>query len=48
MPALEIDDLNNLQVDGLFEVYPTFVETGTFMGETIMKMHSHWHSHQNT
>lgn len=39
MPALEIDDLNNLQVDGLFEVYKTFVETGTFLGETIMKMH---------
>ena len=38
MPALEIDDLNNLQVDGLFEVYPTFVESGTYLGETILKM----------
>jgi hypothetical protein len=38
MPAIEIDDLNHLNVDGLFEVYPTFVETGTFLGETIMKM----------
>ena len=38
MPAIEQDDLNHLNVDGLFEVYPTFVETGTFLGETIMKM----------
>tara|TARA_B110000208_G_scaffold191158_1_gene257148 strand:+ start:3386 stop:3496 length:111 start_codon:yes stop_codon:yes gene_type:complete len=30
MPALDIDDLNNLQVDGLFEQYPYFVETGHF------------------
>uniref|UniRef100_A0A6C0JBQ9 Methyltransferase n=1 Tax=viral metagenome TaxID=1070528 RepID=A0A6C0JBQ9_9ZZZZ len=38
MPALEIDDLNKIQIDGLFEVVPTFVETGTFLGETIAKM----------
>jgi hypothetical protein len=38
MPALEIDDLNKLNVDGLFEQYPYFVETGTFLGETIFKM----------
>ena len=38
MPALDIDDLNNLQVDGLFEQYPYFVETGTFLGESIFMM----------
>lgn len=38
MPGLEINDLNNIQVDTLFELYPTFVETGTYLGETIMKM----------
>ena len=32
MPGLEIDDLNCLQVDRLFELYPTFVETGTYLG----------------
>jgi len=38
MPPLEIKDLNNLQVDCLFKLYPTFVETGTHLGETIMRM----------
>ena len=38
MPTLEIDDLNKIQIDGLFKVCPTFVETGTFLGETIFKM----------
>ena len=38
MPALEIDDLNKIQTTELFHSYPTFVETGTFQCETIVKM----------
>ncbi len=38
MPGLDIDDLNNLKVDGLFEQYPYFVETGTFLGQSIFMM----------
>ena len=38
MPVVELDDLNNLNEPDLFEVYPTFVETGTYLGETIIKM----------
>ena len=38
MPSLNIGDLNKLNIDNLFNTYETFVETGTFMGETIATM----------
>ena len=38
MPSLEKDDLKNIDADNLFENFPTFVETGTYLCETIKKM----------
>jgi hypothetical protein len=38
MPALNINDLSKLKVDRLFQNYPVFIETGTYMGETIFTM----------
>lgn len=38
MPTLSIEDLNILKVNDLFEQYQYFVETGTYMGETIFAM----------
>ena len=38
MPSLNIEDLNKLNIENLFNNYETFVETGTFMGETIVTM----------
>ena len=38
MPSLEINDLNKIQMKSLFNNLPTFVETGTYLGETILKM----------
>lgn len=38
MPALNINDLNKIQTNNLFQTFPTFVETGTFFGETITKI----------
>jgi len=37
MPSLEKDDLKNIDADNLFENFPTFVETGTYLCETIKK-----------
>ena len=38
MPSLNIDDLNKLNIDNLFNIYETFVETGTHIGDTIAIM----------
>ena len=38
MPALELNIFNQINQDNIFLNYPIFVETGTFMGETIFLM----------
>tara|TARA_Y100000389_G_scaffold202955_1_gene249874 strand:- start:276 stop:845 length:570 start_codon:yes stop_codon:yes gene_type:complete len=38
MPALELLIFDNIKQSNIFEYYPIFVETGTFMGETIFSM----------
>ena len=38
MPAVEIYELDKLKETDLFKNYPTFVETGTYFAETILKM----------
>lgn len=37
MPSLEIDFLKNIKIENLLKNYPVFIESGTFMGETIFK-----------
>ena len=37
MPSLEIDFLKNIKIENLFKNYPVFIESGTFMGQTIFK-----------
>lgn len=38
MPSLDINCLSNLKINNLYKKYPTFVETGTCVCETILKM----------
>ena len=38
MPSLEIELFNKLKVENIFTKFPVFIETGTYMGETIFKM----------
>ena len=38
MPALEINIFNTLTEKDIFINYPTFVETGTYLGETILAL----------
>ena len=37
MPALELDILKSIKMENLIENYPVFIETGTYMGQTIFK-----------
>jgi hypothetical protein len=38
MPPLELSIFDNIKQSNIFENYPIFVETGTFIGETIFLM----------
>ena len=38
MPALELDILKSIKIENLIYNYPVFIETGTYMGETIFKV----------
>ena len=40
MPPLELSIFDNIKQSNIFENYPIFVETGTFIGETIFLMSS--------
>lgn len=38
MPSLEISFFDKIKKDNIFENYPIFVETGTYLGETILSL----------
>jgi hypothetical protein len=40
MPSINLEFLNNLQTD--YKNYKNFIETGTFMGETILSLEPHF------
>lgn len=42
MPSLEIDILKSIKIENLIENYPVFVETGTYMGETILNFEKYF------
>jgi hypothetical protein len=40
MPCIDLEFLKDLQAD--FKNYPNFIETGTFMGSTILHMEQYF------
>jgi hypothetical protein len=38
MPSLELKDLQNIKTNDIFKNFPTFIETGTYFGDTILAM----------
>ena len=36
MPSLELKDLQNIKTNDIFKNFPTFIETGTYFGDTIL------------
>jgi len=38
MPSLEISFFDKIKKDNIFDNYPTFIETGTYLGETILNL----------